>query len=167
MKERTQCSPTTRWTTCHLCITNSETEQQYSNIERVAGSSLCTWETKPLHIWIHHNSTVWSWTIDEHMEENHCSSQSDIPEITTETVKIQYRNRIHTGQRKANALSRVYPSPPTQQDYELDIILVHIISNTVPSTATQDSVQNDSTLTKLKHAVHSGWPTYAKAVIHS
>ena len=57
--------------------------------------------------------------------------------------------------------------PPTQQDYELETIAVHIISNTVPAKATKlhefwDSTQNDSTLTKLKHAVHSGWPTYAK-----
>ena len=62
---------------------------------------------------------------------------------------------------------RVYPLPPTQQDYELETIQVHIISNTVPATATklqkfQYSMGNDSTQTKFKHAVHSDWPTYAK-----
>ena len=37
----------------------------------------------------------------------------------------------------ADALSRVYPLPPTQQDYDLETIPVHIISNTVPATATK------------------------------
>ena len=66
-----------------------------------------------------------------------------------------------------NALSRVYPLPPTQQDYKLETILVHIILNTVQAITTKfqefwDCMQNDSTLTKLKYIVHSGWPRYAK-----
>ena len=67
----------------------------------------------------------------------------------------------------ADALSRVCPLLPMQEDYEPEIILIHIISNTVPATATklvmfQDSTPNDSTLMKVKHTVHSGWPMHAK-----
>ena len=67
----------------------------------------------------------------------------------------------------ADALWRANLLPPTQQDYEVEIIPVHIVSKTVPVTATRlqvfrHSTKNDSTLTKLKHALHTGWPVCPK-----
>ena len=62
---------------------------------------------------------------------------------------------------------RVNPLPPIQQDYEVKTISVHTILKTVPPTATilqefKHSTQNGSTLTKLKHTVHTGWPESPK-----
>ena len=62
---------------------------------------------------------------------------------------------------------RVNPLPPTQQDYELKTIQVHTVLKTVPPTAARlqefrHSTQNDSTLTKFKHAVHTGQPESPK-----
>ena len=103
------------------------------------------------------------------MEENHHSSQAETPKITSKTVKIWHKIEYLQGKENviADALSRVHPLLLMQQDYELEAILVHIISNTVPATATKlqefwDSTWNDSTLTKLKLAVYSGWSTYPK-----
>ena len=72
----------------------------------------------------------------------------------------------------ANALSRVYPLPQTQDDSELETILVDIMPNTVPAKATKlqefwDFMQNDSTLTKLKHAVLQVGQQIQKTVIQS
>ena len=44
----------------------------------------------------------------------------------------------------ADVLSRIYPLLPTQQGYELETTLVHIISNTVPATATKLQEFQDS-----------------------
>ena len=67
----------------------------------------------------------------------------------------------------ADALSRVNPLPPAQQEYELQAIPVHTVSKTVPSHSNKTSrVQtlftHDSTLTKLKHVVQTGWSEYPK-----
>ena len=99
IKERAWCSSTTAWTTYHLCIMNPNWNRTtvLQHREKIVGYSLCTWQTKPLHIWIHHNSTIRFWTTDEHMEENHYSSQSNTPKITPKTVIILYKNRISTG----------------------------------------------------------------------
>ena len=104
------------------------------------------------------------------MEENNCSSQpARLQRLLLRLSKYDVEIEYLQGKENviADALLRVNPLPPRQQDYKLKTIPVHTISKTVPATATRlqefrHSTQNDSTLTKLKHAVHIGWPESAK-----
>ena len=144
------------------CLT--EKEQQYSNIERELLGVVFALKR------LNHYTYRFTTKVQSDHEPLMSISKKTIAAASLRVQRLllrlsKYDVEIEYLQGKENviadALSRVNPLPPTQQDYELQIIPVHTVSKTVPATATRlqeprHSTQNDSILTKLKHAVHTG-----------
>ena len=116
-----------------------ETEKQYSNIERellgvVFALKRLNHYTYGFTITVQSNHepliSIWKKTI-----------AAASPRLQRLLLRLsKYNTEIEYLQGKQNviadALSRVCPLPPMQEDYKLENILIHIISNTVPATAT-------------------------------
>ena len=126
--------------TCYLCITNPETEQQYSNIEGellgvVFVLKRLNHYTYGLTITVQSDHeplmSIWKKTIAAASLRH----QRLLLRLSKYDIEIEYLQG--KGNVIADALSRVYPLPLTQQDCELETIPVQIISNTVPTTATK------------------------------
>ena len=116
-----------------------ETEQQYSNIGRellgvVFALRRLNHYTYGFTITVQSDHkplmSIWKKTI--------AAASSRLQRLLLRLSKYDIKIDYLQGKENviADALSRVCPLPPTQQDYELETILIHITSNTVPATAT-------------------------------
>ena len=128
--------------------TLTETEQQYSNIERELLSIVFALER------LNHYTYGFTITVQSDHEPLMSITKKTIAAASLRLQRLlirlsKYDIKIEYLQGEENviadALSRVHPLPLTQQDYELETIPVHIISSTAPATTTKLQEFWDST----------------------